>query len=307
MIHHVYANQSNAGDWLSAQGIQSLLGIRAVQEHFCDEPFVDGTIAALSEAGPDDFIIIGGGGLFMDYFLPFWEKFRSIASRAPFCIWGVGNCDMKRQSSRLPRKLITEVVRQSSLCVVRDELTRCFLGDSRLPLPVPCPSILAIEPAGAPQPRLLHVDHYNNVGEEIYEKLVAISQCFAQRTGRSYRQTNNLIPKGKKEALRTILGYYESADLVFSSRLHGCILALAMHRPVLAISGDHKVESFMEAAGLGDWVLCLDEVDSVADRLEQLHKQILPVAFIEHWRAENRRVGRQVLQLLQTHSTLNLA
>ena len=40
MIHHVFANKSNIGDWLSAQGIQTLLhkycGREKVLEHFCD-------------------------------------------------------------------------------------------------------------------------------------------------------------------------------------------------------------------------------------------------------------------------------
>ena len=76
MIYHVYANQSNAGDWLSARGIQALLAPREVREHLCDEPFVPQTIAALERATEEDFIVIGGGGLFMDYFEPFWKSFQ---------------------------------------------------------------------------------------------------------------------------------------------------------------------------------------------------------------------------------------
>ena len=66
MIYHVYANQSNAGDWLSARGIQSLLAPLELKKLFCDTPFAPETLAVLREAGPDDFIVIGGGGLFMD-------------------------------------------------------------------------------------------------------------------------------------------------------------------------------------------------------------------------------------------------
>ena len=95
MIHHVFANRSNIGDWLSARGSQSLLQLLEVEEHLCDEPFVDETLSRLSQAGPDDLIIIGGGGLFMDYFEPFWRGFQTIAERVPFCIWGVGYCDFE--------------------------------------------------------------------------------------------------------------------------------------------------------------------------------------------------------------------
>src|ERR1043165_8456109 len=105
MIHHVFANKSNIGDWLSAQGIQRLLGVPVI-EHLCDEPFVPETLEALRELKANDLIVIGGGGLFMDYFVPFWEGFREIASRVPFCIWGVGYCHIKREDSRPPPSLL---------------------------------------------------------------------------------------------------------------------------------------------------------------------------------------------------------
>ena len=38
--------------------------------------------------------------------------------------------------------------------------------------------------------------------------------------------------------------------MVLTSRLHGCIIALALGKKLLAISGDWKVESFMARAGL---------------------------------------------------------
>jgi polysaccharide pyruvyl transferase WcaK-like protein len=298
MIYHVYANQSNAGDWLSARGIQSLLAPHRVTEHFCDEPFVPKTLAALSKATADDFIIIGGGGLFMDYFVPFWEGFRKIAARVPFVIWGVGTCDMKREQSRPPLKLISEIVRQSKLCIVRDELTRSFLTGCKLPPPVICPSVVAVRAVGGEQKRLLHVDHFNNVGGEIYERMVAIAEEFSKRTGRSSRQTNNLITAGHASVLKKVVDLYVSADLVLASRLHGCIIALATGRRVLAVSGDHKVESFMHAAGLGEWVCGLDEVESLPARLEKLHEQRLPLGFIERGREQNHAVAGRVRALV---------
>ncbi|HXI71486.1 MAG TPA: polysaccharide pyruvyl transferase family protein [Verrucomicrobiae bacterium] len=298
MIHHVYANQSNAGDWLSARGIQSLLAPREVREHFCDEPFVPGTLAELELAGPDDFIIIGGGGLFMDYFVPFWSGFQNIARRVPFAIWGAGACDMKREHSRPPLQLVSEIIRQSKLCVVRDALTRGIFSDCQLPPPVICPVFAALSPAGGEQKRLLHVDHYNNVGAEIYERMVGIAEEFAERTGRSCRQTNNLISAGHNGQLKKILDLYTSSDLVLTSRLHGCIIALALGRRVLAVSGDHKVESFMHAAGLDEWVCGLDEIDSLPARLEKLPGQKLPLEFIGEGRRQNRLVADKIIALL---------
>ena len=237
MIHHVYANQSNVGDWLSARGIQALLAPRAVTEHFCDEPFVPATLGQLMRARADDFIVIGGGGLFMDYFVPFWEGFLPIAARVPFALWGVGCCDMKQEKTRPPLALISAIVKQSRLCVVRDQLTRDLLGASHLPPPVPCPTLNAVAATGGAQNRLLHVDHFDNVGADIFSEMGRVAEEFAQRTGRSYRQSNNLLPAGNKGAMQTLLELYASADLVLTSRLHGCIIALATGRRVLAVSG----------------------------------------------------------------------
>ena len=298
MIWHIYANRSNAGDWLSAQGIQSALAPFAPKDLLCDTPFAANTLAGLSDASPEDFIVIGGGGLFMDYFMPFWEGFLPIAARVPFCIWGVGCCDLKRFQSRPPGKLLAEIVGRSRLCIVRDELTRAFLSGCRLPPPVTCPTVLAVAATGGEQNRLLHVDHYDSVGPEHYERMVEIARAHAVRTGRSYRQTNNLISAGHRGALRQTLDLYASADLVLSSRLHGCILALAMGRRVLAVSGDHKIESFMQSAGLGEWVCGLDELDTLPSRLEALPRQRLSVEFIEQARRQNRAVAAQVRSLM---------
>ena len=128
MIHHVFANKSNIGDWLSARGIQSLIRPHPVTEHLCDEPFVPATIEKLSAATPDDLILIGGGGLFMDYFTPFWQGLLPICRWVPTVIWGAGYCDHKRQPSQAPLELLAEIAATCRMCIVRDELSRKLLG-----------------------------------------------------------------------------------------------------------------------------------------------------------------------------------
>jgi polysaccharide pyruvyl transferase WcaK-like protein len=299
IIHHIFANRSNVGDWLSAQGIQRLLAPLPVTEHLCDEPFVPQTLAALSKATPDDFIIIGGGGLFMNYFAPFWSGFRSIAKRVPFTIWGVGYCDLKLEATRPAEHLLRALAQQSCLCVVRDELTHGYLHRCSLPPPAACPSMLAVTTESPPiTRRLLHVDHLNAVGQENYETMVRMAKAFAEETGRSYGQANNRIAPDDRRALRQTLDLYRSADLVLTSRLHGCIIALAMGRKVLAVSGDRKIESFMNAAGLADWVLDLDEIAALPECLHALSQQAAPVQFVERARDANRVVAQQVRCLM---------
>ena len=289
MIHHVFANKSNVGDWLSALGIQALLGC-PVTEHLCDEPFVPTTLAALKQAQPDDLIVIGGGGLFMDYFVPFWEGFREIAHRVPFCIWGAGYCHMKREDSRPPTALIEEILSLSRLCVVRDELTREYLSASARAKVVACPTMNMIEPHGFGL-GVLHVDAFDNVGEANYEAMEATGKAVAEETQRPFHSINNLIPAGDRKALADVIARYQQADLILAGRLHGCIIGLAMGRKVLAVSGDHKVESFMEAAGLRDWVIDLGDVQSVAHRLRELGRQPGSERFVTETRRQNEAVA----------------
>lgn len=297
MIYHVYANQKNIGDWLSARAIQALLGSGAVTELFCDEPFVPKTLEALGEAGPDDFIIIGGGGLFMDYFVPFWEGFRPIAGRVKFCIWGVGYCDLKQEPSRAATELLEDIVRRSALCVVRDELTRRHLSACRLPVPVCCPTMNLVSTL-PPGTGLLHVDSWGDVGEANYEIMQATGKDFAERTGRKFQAIKNEIQPGSESALARVLEKYAAADLIITARLHGCIIGLAMGRKVLAVSCDRKIESFMEAAGLQDWVLDVDDVkQKLPSLLEVLPAQPDVSGFIERVRAANLEVAGKIKAL----------
>jgi Polysaccharide pyruvyl transferase len=300
-IYHVFANRSNIGDWLSARGIQSLLAPLQVTELLCDEPFVPETLEYLSAAGPDDLIVIGGGGLLMDYFEPFWRGFAPLADRVPFCVWGVGCCDHKRVDSRPALSLVGPIIARSRLCAVRDELTRDFLRNHAVARVVPCPTFTVVEPR-PPGRGLLHVDAFDNVGEEVYELMERVGAEFAARTDRSFRSINNLIPAGNEAALRATLDLYAGADLILTGRLHGCIIGLMMGRKVLVVSGDHKVESFMVAAGLGDWVLQVDEVSSLPDRLADLTRQPPPTAFLHRARRDNWSVADEVSALARMNT-----
>jgi polysaccharide pyruvyl transferase WcaK-like protein len=291
-IYHVFANRSNVGDWLSARGIQALLAPLRVTELLCDDPFVPDTLAALNGAGPADFIVIGGGGLFMDYFEPFWRGFEPISRRVPFAIWGVGCCHMKRERSELPRALLAPIVRRGRLCAVRDDLTRDYLT-ADLPSPVPCPTLAAVEPVALGR-GVLHVDAFDNVGETVYAEMNRVGADFATHTERPFRAINNLIRGGDERELANTLAHYAAADVILAGRLHACIIGLGMGRKVLAVSGDHKLESFMGAAGLSDWVLGLDDIGALPNRLAQLAEQGAPQSFLTRARQDNRRVAAQL-------------
>lgn len=295
MIHHVYANRSNVGDWLCARGIQQLLG-QPVVEHLCDQPFAAGTLAALRQATQQDIIVIGGGGLFMDYFDPFWQGLADLPEGPALCLWGVGCCDLKQQSS-LPRlEAIRQLLRRSELCVVRDEVTRRHLAVQGLSTPVACPSICVVEPQ-EPGWGVLHVDNFSTAGAEVYALMDQSCRVHAKRGNRPYRQTNNRIDPAGERTLFECLRRYRLSDRVVSSALHGCVIAVAMGLPVVAVSGDRKIESFMQAAGLQDWVLDVREVERLPDLLEQLERQRPVPEFTARTRLENAAVAQAVRRI----------
>jgi polysaccharide pyruvyl transferase WcaK-like protein len=296
MIHHVFANRSNIGDWLSARGIQSLLTPQPIVEHLCDEPFVDETLNRLALTGPADTIVIGGGGLFMDYFLPFWQGFREIAGRTPFFIWGVGYCDLKREMSRPPAELLTEIINQSRFCSVRDELTRRYLPECHLPPPSACPSLCVVQPAREGGCGVLHVDSYDNAGPDVYAFMDACALRFAESTQRPCRKTNNRI--GQHHELTATLQRYALSDVVLSSALHGCIIGLAMGKKVVAVSGDRKIESFMQLVGLSEWICDLTEVKRVPELLDRILEQPTRQSCLNDLRERNKNIARRVLTTL---------
>ncbi len=299
MIHHVFANKSNIGDWLSARGIQHMLRPNVVIEHLCDEVFVPQTLAELSRLGPDDLVVIGGGGLFMDYFAPFWRGLLTMSDRLRYCIWGVGLCDLKAEPSRPPLDLIQSAVRRSELCFVRDELTRAYLADKTIPAPVACPSLAEID-RSPPGWGVLHVDNYTTVGAPAFDAMDTTCRDFASRTARPYRRTNNRLQPGRATDLAMSLELYLNSDLIVSSALHGCIIAVAMERPVLAVSGDRKIEGFMEAAGLGDWVVDHADLEQILPKLQSLSRQPSARPFVESAVARNREIALKIVELAGT-------
>lgn len=291
MIYHIYANRSNVGDWLSAKGIQKLLHPLPITECLCDTPFVEETMDVLTKATEKDLIVIGGGGLLMNYFVPFWQAFESVANRVPFVVWGIGCCDLKNEATLPPRTLIERVIKKSRLCIVRDELTRKFLRALDLPAAVQCPSINYIEHASRGN-GILHVNNYTTVGPQAYETMCSEGLKFSEDRSIVYRETNNRIDK--ESDLPNVLIRYVQSKFVISSALHGCIIAVAMGLKIIAVSGDRKIDEFMAAIGLEDWTLDVGDVAKVSELLNKLHFQKSRRSTVDQIRRTNEKIAKSV-------------
>jgi len=300
MIYHVFANKSNIGDWLSALGIQSALSGLEFSEHFCDAPFIDETMAVLQKAGHGDFVVVGGGGLFMDYFAPFWELFLKNANGFPYGIWGTGYCDLTQEMSLPPRELIEKVITGSRFCYVRDDLTRGHHRDMNLPAATGCPSLMILDKPTHKGRGLLHVDNYTTVGEKAFAVMDQLGREFAQETTRRYRRTNNRIRPNDETELQACLELYRRSDIVLSSALHGCIVGLAYGCKVVAVSGDRKIDSFMESVGLSDWVLAANELEQLEHLLQTQNDQRWPGDRVKELQQANHRVAAETRAILET-------
>jgi polysaccharide pyruvyl transferase WcaK-like protein len=233
----------------------------------------------------------------MDYFTTFWEGIVKIARRVPVCIWGVGYCDIKHEPTLPPQELIEDVIEKSEICAVRDEYTRNRLARFTLPPAVGCPSLCALDTVREPGAGILHVDNYTTVGPAAYDAMEDFAHKVAARHGVPFRKTNNRISAGDDVALDTVLKRYADSEIVLSSALHGCIIGVGMGRKVVAVSGDRKIDSFMNSAGLGQWVCEANEVESLACLWDLLPKQELGQEYVEQSREQNCSIAIQVNDL----------
>ncbi|MBU1820978.1 MAG: hypothetical protein KKG00_05635, partial [Bacteroidetes bacterium] len=135
-------------------------------------------------------------------------------------------------------------------------------------------------------------------GAKTYEAMRHTCEEFAQRNQVIFRETNNRIPKDNETAMNHLLtGYYGQSDLVVSSALHGCIIAVALGRKVVAVSGDKKIDAFMEAVGLGEWVLDISQVAQLDDYLCKLSKQKHPLHALQQIKEANEEVAKRVKKI----------
>jgi hypothetical protein len=212
-------------------------------------------------------------------------------------LWSPGCCDLKTEKTLPSKALLEDLVSKSRLCVVRDELTRNFLHNCDLPEPVACPSINYIEPFPQHGDGILHVSNYTTVGEKAYLEMRSVAEAFAEKNSIFFRETNNRVERDSEKAMDHVLLHYQKSGLVLSSALHGCIIAVSMGLKVLAVSGDRKIEGFMSAVGLADWVLDCVETEKLMQRLSELSEQASSMGAIQEIQRKNRAVAQQIIEL----------
>ncbi|MDD4890407.1 MAG: hypothetical protein PHU85_10800 [Phycisphaerae bacterium] len=278
MLYYCCANRLNVGDYLSMLGVERLMGLPG-RELYMEEKglFNRRTFhGKLARIQAEDDLLIGGGGLLKDSFERYWRDILRLHEERRFrmCLFGVGTCEPKRPGADagLPQNIIDAIFDRARIAYIRPPLDRLGAGGkARVTL---CPSIgyLADRAADAhsspPEPhnRLLYVAHARLAGPSQTDRIRTALQDFCKERRWGYDETDNRVSRTCD--LTCILGKYEAASHVVTSRLHGYIISRALRKRVVAISADRKIDAF--AGQVGDPV----PVDSMGFSDSELFRRI---------------------------------
>jgi len=273
----IYCSAFNLGDYLAAAAIRKLLPEYRFVSLICNREEWEGAQGFLRALPAGVPLVVGGGGLLQRYFSPAWEDILVSAKNHPLCIWGIGMCDSLVRETAIPPQFVREIAQAASFCSWRDPATAEAAGTGAV---TPCPSIwltdqlrpgLAAEKErrdSARKPVLLHAIH-NEMGRERNLSFAAALQQWCSEHGWEYREETNVRPGSWGHIRpRQVLANYMAADLVVSSRLHGCIMAYALGRPFLALCHDRKITQFLSTIGAEHVAVPHDSPTPLIDRLD---------------------------------------
>ncbi len=247
MIYYLCANNKNVGDLFSMYGVRLAVGLKG-RERFLEvgDRALD---RSLSRIGSSDSVIIGGGGILKDYFVPCWQTLLKHQSVTKFkmYLFGIGVCSFKNRDTLMPDELLHRIASASE---------RVFL---RPPIPGPmeryenvhttcCPSMLYMsqfaEEHDHEKPVLLYASHRRLVGPDKDDQVRTILRTVCSDNDYLYDEVSH-----STSVCRDTIARYAGADIVVSTRLHGYIFGHSMRLRTVAITNDHKIDGY--AAMLG--------------------------------------------------------
>jgi len=307
MLYYIFANDINIGDLISYYGIKKLLKLEGMCL-FCDKYYVRNTKKILKRAEKDDFFIIGGGGLFKDYFMPLWNQIYKNRKNTNYILWGIGLNEDKIDDSHLHRYIKNikkrnnmikwyDIVKYSKISSFRDLNTyKYFSNISNIHL-TGCPSINFL------------LDYYKLNDKK--NKKYLLQSCHTTLLNRNEkRYLDNMLPKiAKKMSLEyiytdnnlnnldfeNILNVYKSSEITVSSRLHGCIIALCFGSNLLAISKNWKIEGFLNLIKSND-VIC--DFYELKNKLSNIKNQKKAFNKLNEIKKNNINFSKKVLEII---------
>lgn len=252
-VAYIYANRRNVGDYISFLGIKQYVGEDGA-ELFCSPVWagkLNYYLALIQKINPNCTLVIGGGGLFQPVFADFWLSI--LRSNLKFIVSGVGINKMQGRAL-LDTSLLNKVVDNSQWISVRDKMSVEILEDinatdNRITMGI-CPAVAFVNThhwVGAAKVKvnniLLHVYHPSDLrlAGANFDKICVTLKEIAKANSMEYIQHSNM-----SSDFSSVLKLFTKSRIVFSSRLHGCIISHSMGIPYVPLVCDDKMTSFLQ-------------------------------------------------------------
>ena len=295
-IAHIHVwDQTNKGDLAIVLAVQELLRLafpKAVIIDYPVEVLKKKDSAALKKLNSADLIVMGGGGLFYRYFLPFSQEMIS-GLKKPFIIFGVGYIREVGAPSlkKAERDSIIALARKATLLGVRENYTKRFLvkyglavdkvkviGDPALLLSE-LPPHLKLRPGfklglnlnysgwlGFGKWREDILNSYRETAEYFQKNFQASVYYLKHHPGEEaiYQELRikNLILLDETPSRQK--GAYGQLDLVIGMMLHSCVMAAGALTPEINVAYDLRNRNFARFLGRPELVVELPDLQKGA-------------------------------------------
>jgi len=290
-IAHIHVwDKNNKGDLGIVLAVQEQLRAAWPKVKIIDFPvevlkrFDERQLSRLNKA---DLIILGGGGVFYSYFLPFDARMIKSLAR-PLFIYGAGYIREVGSSalSLEARHSLISLVKKAKLAGVRENYTRSFLirygvtskkirvvGDPAICLSEIVPH--RIKP-GFKLGLNLNYSGWLGFGRWRDDILMAYretAEFFQKHYGaqvyylKHHPGEDNIYPALKIKGLKVIdfephaqKGFYSTLDLVIGMMLHSCVMAAGAGTPEINVAYDLRNRNFARFIGCPELVVELPEL-----------------------------------------------
>ncbi|MBL8079495.1 MAG: polysaccharide pyruvyl transferase family protein [Anaerolineales bacterium] len=304
-VYHVFANRINLGDYYSALGIKKLIWQIPMRSLYWTHGEFEKTKYILEKIKPHDKIVVGGGGLFKDFFSPLWETILNYVRRDnQLFIWGVGECDVKDKHTTLSESQLVRIAETATMIYTRDQTSKQKLQGFNARVEITgCPSVTIVSQWIRKSPRyLLHVIHPELLGASLGLWRQAASRL-ASDLGLDVVELSHIVPKSgirRLNYLHKTKNYYQNAGLVLSSRLHGVIFSNAMGIPVIPVSGDKKIESYWRDTLGKKLLLNISDSNFLNKKLANKALNDVSTATIVDYMEKNRQAAKNILFMMRS-------
>jgi len=324
-IAHIHVwDQTNKGDQGIVLAVQEQLRMFWPQARIIDFPVEilkkhdARQTVSLNQA---DFIVLGGGGIFYSYFLPFSIKMIKEIKK-PLFIYGAGYIREvgARPLNLIARTSLLALIKKARLVGVRENYTKKFLvkfGANANKIRVvgdPALCLSEIKPQKIkPGFKLgLNLNYSGWLGfgqwrDDILQAYREVAQYFQENYNaqiyylKHHPGEDRIYPALKIKNLKIIdfephhqKGFYASLDLVVGMMLHSCVLAVGAGTPEINVAYDLRNRNFARFIGCPELVVELPELASG----ELLHRAKQVIKHSAAYRCKLAQINHQISQRL---------